>query len=611
MCGIAGVVSPSRAEAQGAVDVLARHIARRGPDSAGQVLLGGEGRHVALAHARLAIIDLSAHANQPMTDAASGWTLVYNGEIYNYVEIRRELEQLGEAFHTASDTEVLLKCWARWGVDGLSRLNGMFAFAAHDARTGDLWLVRDRFGVKPLLWSRRADGGFAFASSAAGVAAVTAAGIDEAYCARGLRYQVFDGDDEATAHAGVRAVPAGGWMRWRGDDASAAPEAGRWYRLQDAVSARIAALAGSSDDDLVAQCAALLEDAVQLRLRSDVPVAVSLSGGLDSSSIASLASRRIRHLRGFSYGDASAPMSEGPVVAGFSRATGVQTQFIWPAHDARALATLLDDTLAHQEAPFSSLSVLAQNEVYRTVRASGYKVLLGGQGGDEAFAGYRKFFIVALREALARRDAVGALRFCWSLGRMLLSEASQASAYWHALGRYRKQPDFSFALFAWRTPDVNLWGEAAGSLSDRQIQDVQRYSIPTLLRYEDRNSMGHAVESRLPFMDYRLVELALALPARLKVANGFGKWALRRATAGVVPDDIRLCRKKRGFDVTQDWIGAGLGDALRERIAARRDRLAPHLRPGVDPVARLGDDAMRAAPRLLDEALMLAWIAAA
>jgi len=129
------------------------------------------------------------------------------------------------------------------------------------------------------------------------------------------------------------------------------------------------------------------------------------------------------------------------------------------------------------------------------------------------------------------------------------------------------------------------------------------------LRYEDRNSMGHAVESRLPFMDYRLLELALALPARLKVAKGFGKWVLRRVTAGLVPDPIRLCRRKRGFDVTQDWIAAGLGAALRERIADHRSLLAEHVKRGVDPVARLTDDAMRQTPRLLDEALTLAWIA--
>lgn len=611
MCGIAGIARPSGQALDRDLSVLAAHIARRGPDSADCFVHGNPRHSIGLAHARLAIIDLSVHANQPMSDPESGWTMVYNGEIYNYLELRRELEQLGDRFQTASDTEVLLKCWARWGLAALPRFNGMFAFAVYHARSGELYLVRDRFGVKPLLWARLADRGIAFGSSAAGVATVATAGVDSAYCARGLRYQAFDADDDATAFEGVSAVPAGGWMRIQCNDLASVPQAGRWYRLAEAVGVKLDSARACTDDALIEECRTTLADAVHLRLRSDVPVAVSLSGGLDSSTIAALASRRIEHLRGFSYGEPGATASEGPVVAVFSQATGVETQFIWPRHDAAALAALLDTTLAHQEAPFSGLSVLAQNEVYSVVRAAGYKVLLGGQGGDEAFAGYRKFFIVALREAIGRRDPFDAVRLFWSLGLMLAHEAAQARVYWHALDRYRKQPDFSFGLIDWTTPELNLWGQGGPSLRDRQIEDVGRWSIPTLLRYEDRNSMGHAVESRLPFMDYRLLELALALPARLKVANGFGKWALRRVTAGVVPDAIRLCRKKRGFDVTQDWVGAGLGKALRERIGDHRALLAPHLKRGLDPVASLSDDALRRMPRLLDEALMLAWIAGA
>jgi len=609
MCGIAGVVRPGTQALEADLSTLAAHIARRGPDSADRFVHASGRFSLGLAHARLAIIDLSSHANQPMTDSGSGWTIVYNGEIYNYLELRRELEQLGERFSTASDTEVLLKCWARWGVDGLSRLNGMFAFAVYNARSDELWLVRDRYGVKPLMWAALEGGAVVFASSAVGVAAVAGLAINRTYCARGLRYQAFDTADTMSAFEGVSAIPAGGWMRIQCGELAAPPKFGRWYRLADAVAEKVAALEGRADDALVEECSAILTDAVHVRLRSDVPVAVSLSGGLDSTTIAALTSRRIQNLRGFCYGEADAPHSEGPLVAAFSSSSGVKTQFIWPRHTRADLAELLQNTLTHQEAPFSSLSVLAQNEVYRTVRESGFKVLFGGQGGDEAFAGYRKFFIVALREALVRRDVFDAVRLCWSLGVMLANEAAQARMYWQALDRYREQSDFAFGVIAWESRVLNLWGSGDNGLRGRQIEDVECWSLPTLLRYEDRNSMGHAVESRLPFMDYRLLELALALPARLKVAKGFGKWVLRRVTAGLVPDPIRLCRRKRGFDVTQDWIAAGLGAALRERIADHRSLLAEHVKRGVDPVARLTDDAMRQTPRLLDEALTLAWIA--
>ena len=192
---------------------------------------------------------------------------------------------------------------------------------------------------------------------------------------------------------------------------------------------------------------------------------------------------------------------------------------------------------------------------------------------------------------------------------MLLHEAGQARLFWRALGRYQPKTDFAFDLLDWTAPTANLWGAAAGGLADRQIEDVQHWSIPTLLRYEDRNSMGHGVETRLPFMDYRLVELALALPARLKIANGFGKWAVRHVSQGVVPDFIRLNRKKRGFDVTQTWIADGLGDALRARLHDQKSALAPYMKKNVNINHVLSNEALQANSNLLDEALMLAWLA--
>ncbi len=541
--------------------------------------------------------------------------MTYNGEIYNYIEIREELIDHGWSFQSQSDTEVLLKAWAQWGLDALSRLNGMFAFAVTHRTTGETWLVRDRFGVKPLLWGRLADGGLVFSSSVAAVAQAIGAPVDTAYCAHGLRYKAFEGPDAGAPFVGVRSVAPGGWLKLQlGPTAQGAAGGlqiteGRWYDLAQAVAARQASLAACSDDDLLAQCQALLQDAVKLRLRSDVPLAVSLSGGLDSSTVAALAARQVTDLHGFTYGSPQAVQSEGPVVGRFAQQVGITPHYIWPALDAAGLDALLERTLTCQEAPFPGLSVMAQNEVFRTVRQAGFKVLLGGQGGDEAFAGYRKFFVVAARHALRQRDADAALRLLYSLGLMLLHEAGQARTFWRALGRYRPKADFAFDLLDWSAPAANLWGAAAGGLAGRQIEDVQRWSIPTLLRYEDRNSMGHGVETRLPFMDYRLVELALALPARLKIAKGFGKWAVRHATQGVVPDFIRLNRKKRGFDVTQTWIADGLGKGLRARLHGQQSTLAPFMKKNLDIDRVLSDEALQASSNLLDEALMLAWLA--
>ena len=216
---------------------------------------------------------------------------------------------------------------------------------------------------------------------------------------------------------------------------------------------------------------------------------------------------------------------------------------------------------------------------------------------------------MAALHALYRHDVVEVIRLLYSLGLMLLHESSAASIYWRALSRYRNH-EGSFQLLDWSPRVANLWGEeGSGSVADRQIEDIQRWSIPTLLRYEDRNSMGHGVESRLPFMDYRLVELALALPIRLKIAKGFGKWAVRNVTQGVVPDYVRLNRKKRGFDVTQSWVTDGLGSILRARICDNRHVLAPHMKNIINLDKKISDKALRNNSNLLDEALMLAWLA--
>jgi asparagine synthase (glutamine-hydrolysing) len=344
-------------------------------------------------------------------------------------------------------------------------------------------------------------------------------------------------------------------------------------------------------------------------MRSDVPLAVSLSGGLDSSALSAIAFNMVGDLHGFTYGSVDAPQSEGPVVARFAQHAGITPNYVWPELGAEGISELFERTLTFQEAPFSGLSVMAQNEVFRSARASGFKVILGGQGADETFAGYRKFFVVATRSALQSRELGEAARLLYSLGLMLIHDAGSAGTYWDALSRYTKKSDGGFSLLDLTSASANLWGAPGGSLIDRQIEDVQRWSIPTLLRYEDRNSMGHGVESRLPFMDHRLVELALALPTRLKIRGGLGKWAVRQVTEGIIPDFVRINRKKRGFDVTQSWIDKGLGAILRERIYDNKNALAPYLKAKLNLDSDLSNHRLKKNVNILDEAIMLAWLA--
>jgi asparagine synthase (glutamine-hydrolysing) len=609
MCGIWGMISSAAAgDTSAAMAAAFSFIGGRGPDARGYKQAFSRGHTVLLAHSRLAIIDLSARGAQPMLDAQSGWSIVFNGEVYNYLEIGQELRDAGQVFSGASDTEVLLRAWVRWGVDALHRLNGMFAFAAFNQRSGEVWLVRDRFGVKPLAWGHCPNGAIAFGSSVAGIAKQVGSEIDAAYCARGVRYKTYE-----TAHCGspftnVKTVRAGCWIRFQLSPAGVDVTEGRWYALRKAVAARRAALAHVGDADLIEQCRALFDSAVRLRLRSDVPVAVSLSAGLDSASIACVMLREAPHTRAFSFGSPSARASEGPATEALSCTTGIGVTFVWPRFSRQEWCDALETTMAFQEAPFSGLSPIAQNAVLRAVGAAGFKVLLGGQGGDEIFAGYRKFFVIALREALLRREATGALRLLYSLGLVLAHEAGQARMYWQNLDRYRGGKPAAFRLLDWEARAENLWGPAGMSLAQRQIDDIECWSMPTLLRYEDRNSMGYGVETRLPFMDYRLIEFALALPARMKIANGYGKWALRSMTEGLVPDPVRLNRKKRGFDVTPDWVAQGLGASLRARIFDNATALTGPLKAGGHLDALLSDAALSRHPELLDEALLLAWL---
>ena len=608
MCGVLGLYARRESNSPSISKSLFRFIEQRGPDNFGSWSSDSSKLKVDFYHSRLSIIDTSDDASQPMGDPSTDWVITYNGEIYNYIEVREELINLGWQFTSASDTEVLLKAWTEWGVEGLPRLNGMFAFAVFNKITGEIWLIRDRFGVKPLVWAKTDSDAIVFSSSVAAVAQHVKAKVDVDYCSFGLKYQAFEMPQGNTPFMGVKVVSAGGWMKFNAVNNELITESGLWYDLKNAVHDKLVKTMQLSDDELLQECRFVLEDAVKIRLRSDVPVAVALSGGLDSSAIAALAKNLESELHGFTYGHFNAPLSEGPTVARFSNEISVTPHYIWPQYSMEQLETLLNDTLYCQEAPFPSLSVMAQNAVFKEVKKENFKVLLGGQGGDEIFAGYRKFFIVALREAFNSKNMVACLELIYSLGLMLFHESSQAKVYLTALKRYFPSDKASFNLLNWDVESANLWGDARGTLADRQIEDVMAWSIPSLLRYEDRNSMGHGVESRLPFMDFRLVELALALPSRLKIKNGFGKSAVRHIMKDIVPAYIRLDRKKRGFDVTQTWVNNGLGEILRQTILDNRDSLSDYIKDNLNLESQLSVENISQSDDILDEALMLVWL---
>jgi asparagine synthase (glutamine-hydrolysing) len=606
MCGFAGAFSPDPSlPLRPVVDAIVDAQACRGPDHREVSAMAAGGGQLVFGHNRLSIIDLSAEANQPMWDHEHRFCIVFNGEIYNYLELRGDLHALGHTFTTESDTEVILEAFKAWGTDALNRLNGMFAFAIAEPAAGRLWLVRDRFGVKPLYY-HHAGGALYFSSTPGELARQLSLPPNLAYVSRGLHYWLYEDDGPISQYEGVNAVPSGQFIAVR-DCGDGRPEIApqRYYDLEARVEARRENLAGVTDDEAAEQVLSLLQDAVRLRLRADVPVGISLSGGLDSSSIAALVSEMHADVRGFSYGRPDVPGSEGPLVAHVARMSGITPNYIWPSPDDGIAAFW--QTLEAQDAPFPGLSIVAQYLVFQAAHAQGMKVLLGGQGADEVLMGYRKFQVMLLVDALRRRDARAALRFGLSAGLMLVAEARTASVYLRQRQRYLSPRGLSTQLRLPPPAELDLAYDASEPVWRRQVRDVKRLSLPTLLRYEDRNSMGNSLETRLPFLDYRFVELALALPDRLRVRAGYGKWVLRQAVIGRVPPPIRTARYKRGFDAPQlAWIRSGLGQSIRRRLSDAPNAASFTNGQSVDEL--FNNQRLAADPTAIAEATSLLWL---
>lgn len=606
MCGVCGFLTdrvvPSREIAQ----ILALQDCR-GPDDRGywSGTLPGSAM-VGLGHNRLSIIDLSTHGHQPMLSPDGQIALSFNGEIYNYRELRPQLEAAGWTFSSQSDTEVLLAAYARWGADAWDRLNGMFALAVVDLSAGHVHLVRSRFGSKPLAFVKHS-GGWLFASTADSLARVTGADIDLGYVAQGVASWAYDGASARTPFVGVRQVLPGRCISFSLHDPSRAPNVTRWYSLAD----RVAVAEPPSSHDAVEAIRACLIDSVELRLRSDVPVGVSLSGGLDSTSVAALASRALEApLAAYSYrwGEQDPDAVSASIFTQRLGASSVAMNWVNPPSRVD-LPGVMHRTLVAQGAPITGLSVVAQNLVFAQARRQGTVVMLGGQGADEIFLGYRKFQAAHLRAHISDGRYLASARIGAALVRTLFADRSQYRAYSAAARRYLRRDvgsQGSLIPVDFESRSVPFSDPLALSLAD-----IEWNSLPTLLRFEDRNSMAASIESRLPFLDYRLAELALSLPTDRKIRRGWGKLVLREAMAPWLPKSVAWNRVKSGFSAGDArWVELGVGEWLRGRISDGADGLI-HL--GIDRSTISGgidfsDGRLAADQQTMQRALVLAWL---
>ncbi len=564
MCGIAGVLSISEpaTEALQLVNKLIEAQVSRGPDQQQTVTISVGSGEILLGHNGLNVHNASVHAKQPMWDQRQRYCIVYDGEIYNHRELQQELINLGAQFTTASDTEVLLQAIHLWGMDAINRFNGAFAFALYDNELKKLYLVRDRLGVKPLYYYQ--DGNHLyFASTTTTLARHFKLSPNFSYLRAGIQFFSYENSAAATPYSNLYAVPASHYIEI---DCQQAAINCTWIRYYDlGINAHILKfrLMEESDDNLLAMVSQLLIDAVNVRMHADVPIGISLSGGLDSSTIAAIAAKQYPNTAVYCYGDPLDKKSEAPLAELLARKTGLQIDYILPNYQNMS-ATLLQ-VLAAQETPFAGISVMAQYLVYQKIKTTGVKVILGGQGGDEAFMGYRKYFYFWLKDLLKRSNYVAALKFCLQSLWTLSHEASRLASYLPHSKQYRKEYGMGTRLILPKDGNQPSMHHLVHDMVpwQRQLLDVTD-NLPTLLRYEDRNSMAHSIESRLPFVDYRLVELGLALPEVLKLRNGYGKWIIREVMKNELPIEITRAHYKRGFDVNNNaYLEHGFGHVIR------------------------------------------------
>ncbi len=623
MCGIFGVWNINHQPIE--LDFLVRSlnsIRHRGPDDEGYLLINSQNQEIAsclgpesAAHVRLpriedvfdpqfdfafgfrrlSILDLSPAGHQPMSNVDGSLWIVFNGEIYNYIELRNELKSLGYSFYTQTDTEVILNAYDAWGVDCLRHFNGMWGFAIFDKRNKRLFCARDRFGIKPFYFhfDRKS---FSFASEIKAVLQYSKIERkpNDSIVYDYLSYGLLDHTNE-TFFDGIYQLPAAHFLVLDGSDIHIE----RYWNI-DPNNKLDFGTDIQAGREYVRRFYDLFEDSIRLHLRSDVAVGSCLSGGLDSSSIVSVANKLLfsdqvvspnlvgEKQKTFSSCFDDQRFDERQHIESVLSFTSAERNYIFP--NPKNLLKDLPRLIWHQDEPFGSTSIYAQWCVMKLAAERGVRVLLDGQGGDEILAGYHTYFdsywgtllsqgrLADLQREWAAYQNMYHVSYAHLIQHTLFSIAptslqSRVRAHRGSIGI---RSEFS-SKFHQRHPDMEI--EYQGDLFSKRLHHaLTNTSLPGLLHYEDRNSMAHSIEARVPFLDYRLVEYAFALPEKQKINNGYTKAVLRNSMQGILPESIRARTDKMGF-VTPErvWLSTDLKDWTNDIFNSPSFRDNPYL----------------------------------
>lgn len=554
MCGIAGIYATKNLQHR--LQLSTASLQHRGPEH--RAFYKDEELPFALGHQRLCIIDGSAAAMQPLR-YQNRYVIVHNGELYNYIEIKKELSQKGFVFHTRSDTEVIAAAYACWGEQCLPYFDGAFAFGIWDELEKTLFAARDPVGEKPLFFYQH-NGEFLFASE---IKALWAAGVPRQvnesmlYNYLTLGYTVNPFNAQETFYQNIHKLPAGALLHF--DAASEALTIGQYYTV--AIEEK-----SIPDEAAIATFGSLLQTSVQRRLRSDVPAGISLSGGLDSSAIAAICAQQNKKLHCFTASFSGYEKDETAIAAKVAAQLGLPHHVVPVA--AADLLESMHAVMHHQEEPVQSASVVAQYKVYEAAKKAGVAVMLDGQGADETLAGYHKYYHWWWQELYAKKALAksGELQAARALGigdsfgyknKMAAVAPHFTAALWQRIQAQKAAGQRGLdKAFAHRNRDAFAYALPAQlTLNGALHYNTFTNGLEELLRYADRNSMAHAVEVRLPFISADILNFLFTLPPHFKMRNGWTKWLLRQTVKDLLPQDVVWRKDKIGFEPPQKtWM---------------------------------------------------------
>ena len=572
MCGILGGVADKKVLNDLSLNAALNRMKNRGPDDSGLLLFNQAYNDIlVLGHTRLSIIDLTSAGHQPMKSQSGRFTVTYNGEIYNYKELRLELSKLGCNFVTNSDTEVLINAWETWGESCLNKLDGMYAFSIFDSQSNSIFCVRDPFGIKPLFFIQD-ENEFYFASDLDALFTLSSKKkyLDHQKAYEYLNYGVYD-DDERTFYSHSKKLMPGELLQY---DLNKRQIIKKFQWFDPALHTQEKKISFEEAKILIRE--QFLEN-IRLQLRSDVPIGVSLSGGIDSSAIA-CAIRYIEpeaEINTFSFIEKDSPISEEKWVDKINRSIRAKSKKV--SADGEDLFKDLDDLIIAQGEPFQSTSMYASFRVYKLINNSGIKVALDGQGADELLAGYRGYPVQRFQSLISKRELTSLTKFLLNWGKWPgRSSKESVQSFLAALTPYELQPLISTLFKQESMRHLNkeffikndyfkksslqhpYFKKTHRSLINKLAISLKHEGLPKLLRHGDRNSMRFSVESRVPFLTIPFAKLSLSMPEEYLISNyGQTKNVFREAMQGIVPNEILYRKDKIGFATPEDkWLSS-------------------------------------------------------